>query len=340
MRFIFVLFLLALFVPAQASAAVLYLKNGDRISGTVITKRDAQNRLSLRADYGVLQVPWEDIEKLADNEISARSSAWPGGYLTPTERSRRILAEQGMTQAAPKQRQFATAEAAPEKEEDEKGLWGAKWSGSVSFGASLQGGNTQKNDITGDAEVKARWEDHRATLRSEFDRAKDEGVLTVDNREIEGIYDYFFTEEWFFNSSLGFKQDDIALLDLRTTVGLGLGHQPFDRDDLHLQYVFGPTYLHEEYENGNDDESFAGEWQLSYDQKFWEGQLGLFHNHDLLVPSDDTEAFLFESESGIKIPLKAGIIGKAQIEFDWDNKPPTGTREDDTIYSLQIGYEW
>ncbi len=100
------------------------------------------------------------------------------------------------------------------------------------------------------------------------------------------------------------------------------------------------TYLHEKFEDGSSEDSIAAEWQLAYDQKFWRKQLSVFHDHDLLVPTDETDDFLFESETGVKVPLKVGIVAKAAVEFDWDNKPEPGVKEDDTTYSLQVGYEW
>ncbi len=249
-----------LLISAYSSAAqadVLYLKNGDRVTGTIILERGARGHLAFSGRYGVIQVPWNDVARITDDSgVERRISGFePDAYMTPVERSRMILSQQQsdtpavQVAAAPVAAPVLEEASADEDvaEEDETGLWGAKWSGSVAFGASLQSGNSDKNNINGDAEIKAKWDKHRATLKSEFDRSKDEGLLTEDNRAIEGIYDYFFNDEWFFNSSLGFKQDEIADLDLRTTLGVGIGHQPYESEDLNLQYILGPTYLHEKF---------------------------------------------------------------------------------------------
>ena len=144
----------------------------------------------------------------------------------------------------------------------------------------------------------------------------------------------------FLNSALGFEQDEIDELDLRTTAGVGLGHQPFDGDDLNLQYVLGPSYLREEFESGNTEDSIAVRWALDYDQKVWDDVLQLFHNHELLVPSDETDAYIFDSKTGLRVPLKKGLVATAEIDFERDNAPEPGIEKDDTTYALKLGYEW
>lgn len=222
------------------------------------------------------------------------------------------------------------------------GEWlSANWSGRANIGASLQTGNTEQDAINIDNMLKAEWDDvHRAILKAELNIENEDDETTEDNRQLEGQYDYFFKQNWFFNSVLSFEQDDIADLDLRTTAGIGLGHQAFKQDDLNLKYTLGPTYLHEDFENGDSEDSLAARWAIDYDQKVWDDELQIFHEHELLLPTDEADNFLFESKTGARVPLIKGLLATAQIDFDWQNEPAPGIKEDDTTYSLKIGYEW
>lgn len=228
----------------------------------------------------------------------------------------------------------------------ETGWLGANWEGRVNFGASLQTGNTEQDTINADATVKAKWPGddgytkHRATVKAEYNVENEDDVRTEDNRSIEGIYDYFFNKKWFLNSHAKAEQDDISNVDIRANGGIGIGYQMFERDDLNLQMTLGPTYLYEEFEDGSDDSSAAGRWTFDYDQKVLEEKLQLFHEHEFLVPFDDSEGFLFDSKSGVRLPIVYGVVGTAEVEFDWDNQPEPGIKEDDTTYSLKLGYEW
>lgn len=235
---------------------------------------------------------------------------------------------------------------APAPATPEMSLWGANWSGRANLGASLQTGNTEQDAVNADASLKAKWLDaagdtkHRASIKADINIENEDDTTTEDNRSLDLAYDYFFAKQWFVNSTLGFEQDDIEQLDLRTNAGVGLGHQAFESEDLNLQYILGPAYLREEYENGDTDDSLAVNWSLDYDQKIWEDMLQIFHNHEIFVPTDDTDAYLFESKSGLRIPLKKGLVATGEIEFDWDNDPEPGIQEDDTTYALKLGYEW
>ncbi|MGB0720004.1 MAG: DUF481 domain-containing protein, partial [Bdellovibrionales bacterium] len=216
----------------------------------------------------------------------------------------------------------------------------AEWSGDINLGADLKTGNSDNNGITADASAKARWDKHRAKIEADYNREEDNNQITVDNRSLDLTHDYFFADKWFWESAIGFEQDDIDRLDLRTIVNAGLGYQPYESDNLNLKFVLGPGYLHEKFENSGTDESLVVTWAMDYDQKFYGDAFRLFHNHDLNVPSDDTDAYLFQSESGIKLPIRSGIVASGQIDFDWDNNPAPGTVEDDTTYAVKLGYEW
>ena len=150
---------------------------------------------------------------------------------------------------------------------------------------------------------KPKIKRNRYIVKAEYNYSDDEDQITVDDRALEGIYDYFFKPKWFFNSAIKLEQDKIEELDLRTKVTLGLGHQPFESKNLNIKYTLGPTYLHEEYENRDTDDNIAVLWAFDYNQRFFANAFQLFHDHSFTLPTDDTDAFLFDSQSGIKIPI-------------------------------------
>ncbi len=272
--------------------------------------------------------------------FSLDGPAEPVYYEPPRERADPY--ERTITQVVEDTTKTEVVEAVPAID---TGMWGAVWSGRANIGATLQTGNSDEETINADAEVQAEWMDgtdpkHRATLKADYNREEDNNNKTEDNRSIEGMYDYFFSPKWFLNTNAKFEQDDINQIDWRTDAGIGLGYQPYKQDDLNLQFILGPSYLRTEYENGRSEDAVAIREATEYDQKFWDDMIQLFHEHEFLVPADDADAFLFESESGIRVPLRKGLVATAEVEFDWDNDPEPGIKEDDTTYGLKLGYEW
>lgn len=214
------------------------------------------------------------------------------------------------------------------------------WSGRINAGGFVTDGNTQKKAIILDGQAKARGEKNRYTVGAELRYAEDEGVETEDQYMIFGEYDRFITNKWFTGGRASFESDDIANLDSRIKVGPYVGYQFYESDPLNLSSRLGLDYINEEFSNGDSEDNIAASWGVDYDQKFFGDAVQAFYKHDLSLPLDDTEAFLFDSEAGVRFPLAKVLTGTAQIDFDWDNAPAPGIQEQDTKYSLKVGYEF
>ncbi|NCC21262.1 MAG: DUF481 domain-containing protein [Alphaproteobacteria bacterium] len=303
----------SLITPSAAMADRIFLLNGDRLTGS-ITGTGPDGAILFDSAYGhTFSVPPADIMAIQ------RDAAPAGAPLTP----------------APEDAQEAAA-LEPALGPDDP----LEWSGRVNFGASLQDGNASKKDVTVDGKAEARDTLNRFIVGGEFNWAKEEGAVTENDRTAYAEYDRFLTEKWFAGTRVRFRTDELQKLDLRSKYGLFLGYQFFESDDLNLKARGGVDYIRERFEGAKDENDLAGTWALDYDQTFFEDAFTLFHDHDLSIPFDDTGAFLFESNSGLRVPVGQHLVGTAEIEFDWDNDPVPGVREEDTTYSLKLGYEW
>lgn len=308
-----------------AAADTLIFKNGDSLSGNI--KMNTLTSVVFETSFGAtITVPRSKIERVETEHASQRIESNESTTKTDTATIAAIAPAAGGP--------FASAES--QKTEND-----VKWSGEVNLSGLLQTGNSEKNAIGADTEVTARRSDDRFIVKANYARAESEGTLDEDEASIEGIYDYFFKPEWFFNSNLKFETDKVSDSDLRSEFGLGLGHQPYESDALNLNYVIGTAYIREDFSGaGGTEEDIAATWSLDYDQKFFSDVLTLFHEHDLEMPVDDAGAFTLETETGIKVPVAEKLVGTAKVEFDWDNEPAPGIREEDTKYTFSLGYSW
>jgi len=229
------------------------------------------------------------------------------------------------------------AEAPAATEEIQTGL---TWSGRINFGGFVTDGNTNKKAVVTDGFAKARDEKNRYKAGAEIRYAEDEGEETEDEYMIYGEYDRFLSEKMFAGGRISYEADDIADLDRRIKVGPYIGYQYYESDPLNLSTRIGLDYINDEYENGDSEDSAAVSWGVDYDQKFIDETIQLFYKHDVSVPLDDTEGFLYDGETGVRFPIAKVLTGSAQIDFDWDNAPAPGIKEDDTKYSLKLGYEF
>lgn len=305
------------------------LKNGDILSGTITDVTQETITFETRA-LGDLSIPVERVETIATKQ-----------RLGVFGENRDVIASKTKTDLA------ALETAAGESTEKDyvgdffKQTLGWETEGHIQLGGYLQEGNTEKSGFNTDIHVSTDLDDvNRLRIDAEYHLEEENDETVEDNRSIDLMHDYFFKPKWFANSNLGFKVDKQADLDLRTTAGVGLGYQMYDFKDLSLSFTLGPSYLKEEYQDGDVEESGAARWALDYDQKFYDGMFKAFHNHEILQGFDYADNFQLESDTGVSIPVSAHISAILKVEYDFDNEPAVGTEREDTTYSLNIGYDW
>lgn len=310
------------------------------MSGTILSA-DHEHNIRFQTIYGAeILLPVTDIMAIKDDDGAPLTFSGGKSFITMSGQ------EQPQNQVSDESAQ-ALAEgieniepAAGETEEVVQDPSAYKWTGRINFGASLDDGNNNKKAVTGDAEVKARNKKNRWIMGGDANYAEDEGVETENDQSVYGEYNRFLNEKWFVGARTEFEIDKIALLDLRSQAGIFVGRQFYEQDDLNLRTRLGFDYIHEDFSNGDTEEDIAAAWAFDYDQTFFEKALTLFHNHELDVPVSDTSAFLFDSKTGVRVPVGRFLTGTAQVDFDWDNAPAEGVREEDVTYSLKLGYEW
>lgn len=339
---------------------ILHMANGDRYRGEVID-RDRNGYVYFKTEYGAfLQLHQNDIrqEQSSEPEYQAQIKA-PDQFVSVAEQNYAQASWQKLESfsladmqeplpAVVQNTQGASASvyekqppATDKTKADKKTLWGYAYKGEVNFGGNIQSGNSDKSSVKFDGKTELKKEKHRLTFGGEINHAKDEGDVTVDNMAAKGGYDYFFAPKWYWKNALSFKTDDIQDLDARIVLGSGLGYQIHESDIRNAKASFTVNYIRENYSTAGDDETdIGGAWDFAYDQKFWEEKIKLYHEHDVLFPFDDVNAFVLGSTTGVKLPLVKGISSSFELDFDWDNEPATGKSEEDTTYSVKMGYEW
>lgn len=327
------LFPLALF-PLTAQADWVMLTNGDRISGTIVSQDTRQTILD-SAVAGRVTIPAGQISSTHKGQaprVLAREMRTGQPMTAPSP------APVAMAPTQPPQTDTSAPVAEPVQAGQKPGVY--KWSGRVNAGGQLQNGNDESKSITADAEIKARDQKNRFSFGGEVNWAEEDGDETDNDQQIYGEYDRFITEKWFVGGRQSLERDEFEELDLRSRTGLFAGHQFYERDDLNLQVKAGPEYIYEKFDNGDTENDVALAWGLEYDQKVFDDALQVFHNHNLSTPFSDTDAFLFDSATGARVPIGDNFTASAQVDFDWDNDPAPGVKEDDTTYGLKLGYEW
>jgi putative salt-induced outer membrane protein YdiY len=319
-----------------ASADVVHLNNGDRISGKIIRMEEGQ--LVIKTDYaGEITIPWEKVSDIASDEkikvvlddgtvLEGQSLSGEAGEIT-------VQPETGEESAA-----FNLGDVKMINPEVEPAV---KYKARANAAILIERGNTHEDETALDASFQARTKKGRFRLYGEFNREKEKDTVTTRDWMTFANYDYFFKEKWFGYLISKFENDDFADLDLRTTLGGGLGYQFFESDTLELSLQAGPAYVDEDYILANDEEYMAAQWIVHYEQSFYENFFQLFHHSDGYVSLEDSDNWIFNTRQGIRVPLYKGITLTLQYSYDFENIPsPDATTDYESELSLLVGYEF
>jgi len=312
------------------------MKNGDRITGTIIKMENKQ--LTVTTSYaGEIAIKWEQVESIETDSVvhvvlGDETSAH--GILRSTKTGElRLETAQVME---PLRFHVAQVEGINPPSEPP-----VKFTGRANAGIDVKKGNTDTEAYHIDGELEARTAKNRYTVGAEANREEESGKKTADNWLLYTSYDHFVTQKWFFYTNANFEQDDFKDLNLRTTVGAGSGYQFFESELKNLSVRGGLAYVNADYSVDDLDNDYtAGRWAVKYDQYFFDKFFQFFHHHEGLISLEDTEDMVIRTRTGLRIPLRKGFNTTVQYNWDWDNAPAPGIERVDERYLLTLGYSW
>lgn len=323
--------LFLLFTANHLFADEIRLKNGDRLSGKVVTMENG--KLVFKTSYaGDLTINWAEVESLkTDEPVSivlidetaikgATRTAEPGKLHIETETIDAALRLSEVTAINP--------EPVPP----------VKLKVKVNGGLDVEKGNTDNEKYNLDSEFIARTKKNRFTVRGELSYERSDGEKSADNWMGFAKYDHFITDQWYIFGSSFFEKDDFKDLNLRSQFGAGVGYQIFETPEIDLSAETGLSYVNEDYIEAEDNDYSAGTWAVNYEQWFLDKTFQLFHRHMGNVSLEDTTDTFVKTRTGLRIPVYKRFNVGAQFNWDWDNNPSPGEKKGDYRYLLTMGW--
>ncbi|MFN3750288.1 MAG: DUF481 domain-containing protein [Thiobacillus sp.] len=325
---------LAALVAVPVWADTVTLRNGDRLSGTVV-KMEAGTLWLETAYAGTLKLPWPQVDRLETDEpvrLVLDDRAEFDARLQPAAARQVRMWPGGVGEPAPLPLDRIVA-IHPPRHPDRTVL-----SGRAALGGSLTRGNTDGEMLHLDGELVARHPTQRVTLGGELNEASQDGVNTVSNWRLGLKVDHFLAERTYLYAHTRFDHDGQADLDLRSTIGVGGGRQFVERDDLAFSLEGGFSLVHEAYGSVPDARFPGARAALRYEQGLWGNRLRLFHTSDLLLNLEAVEDYLLQTRTGFRVPMGNGLSLGAQVNVDYDAVPAAGKDSTDTALIFKLDY--
>ena len=315
-----------------AFADVLYLKNGDQITGTI--KRIWDQEITIEPEYAdEFQVDLPMVERIeSDREFEIEmpdGSDVVAKMQGVDDEGNQILVIDG--ESVPVALGALRDVAEPEDYSD--------WEVLVDYSYSLNEGNTESvnSRLAGEGMVKRGDHRHIATI-SQVNEEQD-GATTKDQSVLVYSYNWFFTDPWFFAANGQYERDPIRELERRFTGSAGIGRDIWNEPNRFLtaQLALG---LSDEEIGLEEETSTVAWWSLRFSHEFFSDDLEVFHNHSIVHTIDGRDNSVFKTSTGFRYEITDLLY--LNVSLDWNHETdPAGTAEKtDTLFVVGAGLEF
>jgi putative salt-induced outer membrane protein YdiY len=318
--------------PAQAPQDQITLSNGDVVTGTIKTMQGGKLTIASPA-LGDVEVPMGQVANIRTAE--------PVELLTVSgDRIKRRIAgiRDGQVQFEGQGSEaLGNLEAINPPDE-------AQWSGAFKLGAAWSSGNTDRRSAAALFDAELRRPDDRLTADASWDYAEDKPQGSGDwnltqRRAGAGLkYDRFITEKLYWLVSTRALGDTLADIELRYTIGVGLGNQFIDDDTTSLHGEAGVVYFNESYRSATPSTDYVAA-RLAYKlrHEFTE-KTRLIHGVEAFPSLESADDVYFQMNTEAQTNLTESMIGSLVWIWDYDNTPAPGRERSDHRVLLTVGW--
>lgn len=316
--------------PSVVDAAVVVLKNGDRITGLVVKMED--RKLEIDPDYSSdnITIDWEDVHSITtDRPMSIKLySEVPMPENVGVRLKDRIILH-------------SLEEGGPIRLEDVRNinLSEKDYYGYISAGGNQTTGNTQTQALNVSGSLTYRATEHRFIFDGKYNRAEADNQDTANNGAFTVKYHYFLTRRIYSGAFNLTETDQFQDLSIRNTSGLRLGYDIFDNSTHFLTAAVGPAAVYQDFTTTPATMTPSGSWSVRYELRLRGNDIILFHKQDGFKDIGHGSATRLNADQGIRIKL--GGRWRLNLEYDlrYNSIPVSGKKTTDTNFIIGFSYD-
>ncbi len=339
------LFVLAIFVcllPAAVRADQVLLKNGDRITGSIV-KKDGQS-VTIKADlFGVVTVAWDQVESItADKPLTVvlQDGKTVQGTLATSAGMVAVAAAGAPVRVAPAD--IVTMRNADEQAAYERLLhpgWGQLWAGTAGIGFAGTSGNAKTSTFTGGVAAARATNTDRTSFYFNVIKASAlvGGVNAGTAKAVRGGigYAHNVSPRLFFNVFNDYEYDKFQNLDLRFVLGGGAGFHAWKTEKSSLDLLAGGAYNRSKFSTPLTRNSAEFYWGDDYGLKLT-GATSLVQSFRMFNDLNDTGIRRVNFDIGAVTKLSTWLSWNVTLSNRYLSRPAPGRKSNDFLYSTGL----
>lgn len=214
-----------------------------------------------------------------------------------------------------------------------------KWDGSITIGAAMQSGNTDRASASVSAQAVRKTDKDRFSLRFRHNYAEEDDELTTRNTFGALKYDYFFTRAMYGYLGVELLNDKFKDLNLRVVVGPGVGYQIWDDEIKTLLVEAGLAYFSEDLDKGDDDSWITARLAGDFSYKLLDTII--FTDNLVVYPNlEDSGEYQLRNEAAIISALSENWALRLSNIVEYDSDPPQDIKKTDLYWILALQYSF
>jgi putative salt-induced outer membrane protein len=333
------LLMLSLFANALADEVVL--KNGDRVSGKIVSQTEEEVVIET-AYAGTITIITSHIEKIAGETMAPyKASATAADADAPKDVPATASPAKDAPEKATTVKIAPTLASAPRLFGGER-YWGIAdgWDGNASVGFSYTSGNSRQTTATSGIRAVKTGGDDKVTVyaRSLWNSNRNSGRnITTQNAIWGGLrYDRNVNDRLFAFGSYDFERDRPKRLNFRSVLGGGLGHHTLKNETTEIEFIVGAAWNRTWQMGPNSDtpEALAGN---TLKHKFHD-RLKLQQSFSFFQNFTDRNEYRFIFDTTISADITKRIGWQFTIGDRFNNDPLRNAKKNDFLFTT--GLRW
>ena len=336
------LLLVGALLPA-AWADQVVLKNGDRLTGSIVKKDDKS--LTIKTEHlGVVVAPWDQIESIVADKplhIVLQDGRALQGTLTLTGEKVEVATPQAKVGVAPAD---ITAMRNDDEEKAYQRLlnpgWGELWAGTGTVGLAGTAGNAQTLTFTTGINANRTTSTDKTALYFSFitSSAKINNVNEDTAEAVRGgiSYAHNVSSRVFFSAFNDWEYDRFQDLDLRFVIGGGVGFHALKTERSSLDLLAGAAYNHSSFATPFVRNSAEFYWGDDYSLKLTSAS-SLVQSYRMFNDLTNTGIYRVNFDLGISTKIFKWMSWNVSVSDRYLSDPAPGRKTNDFLYTTGLG---
>jgi putative salt-induced outer membrane protein YdiY len=328
---------------STALADQVVMKNGDRVTGSIV-KKDGKDLIVKTDNFGVVTASWDQVESItADKPVNVvlQDGKTLQGTLTTAGDQVEVSAPNAR-QSVPRGDITTLRDAAEQKAYERllHPVWAQLWAGTVSVGLAGTSGNARTlNLVTSVNAARVTTTDKTSIY---FNAIKASALVNGRSAEtakaIRGglAYDHNVNGRWFGNVFNDYEYDRFQNLDLRFVLGGGAGYHALKTEFSRLDLLAGIDFNHSKFSTPLTRNSGEFFWGDEYSLKLT-GASSLIQSLRMFNNLTDTGTYRVNFDVGASTKLSKWLTWNVSLSDRYLNHPAPDRKTNDFLYTTGVG---